>query len=113
MKKTTQARVSGTLDAIVDGLTPGCAWVHRRQRSTWVFRPNPRYNAFSHTTRKGTTYLIIQGLELGKPFWIGQVRKDAVFTMERALRAREIEFENGGRYIFPNAEVDRQEEATQ
>ena len=112
MKKTTQARVSGTLDAIVDGLT-GCAWVHRRQRSTWMFRPDPRLNVLSHTTRKGTTYLIIQGLELGKPFWIGQVRKDAVFTMERALRAREIEFENGGRYIFPNAEVDRQEEATQ
>jgi hypothetical protein len=82
------------LNRIVRDCFTDCAWLHRRQRTTWLFQPDPRYGRLSHTTRAGTTYVIVPGLEDGKPFWIGQVAKNAVFTVESYLRAREIEFAN-------------------
>lgn len=71
-----------------------------------MFCPDPRYRALSHTTRLGRTYLIIPGLQDGKPFWVGKVAGSSVLTVERYLRAREIEFANGGRYVFPNATME-------
>ena len=81
-----------------------CAWVHRCGKTSWLFEPDSRHNnTLSHTTRNGTTYLIEEGVSAGKPFWIGELTKDGkiVFTVEKSLRATEIEFGNGGRYIFP------------
>jgi hypothetical protein len=77
------------------------AWVHRKGKSTWMFQPDPIYGKLAHTTRNGTTYLIMDGLQEGKPFWIGEVTGKTIFTVEKYLRAREIEFSNGGRYVFP------------
>jgi hypothetical protein len=91
-----------SLDPLVRESFADCAWLHRKHKPTWLFRPDPRYGQLAHTTRAGTVYLIMPGLHSGKPFWIGQVASKSVFTVEREIRAREIEFANGGKYIFPN-----------
>lgn len=101
--KSQQTPPGGSDDRLVRESFAGCAWLHRRGKPTWMFRPDPRYRSLSHTTRSGTVYLIMPGVHEGKPFWIGQVEGDTVFTVEKHLRSREIEFSNGGRYIFPNA----------
>ena len=95
----------GSVDRPVGGSFANCAWVHRRGKPTWLFRPDPVHRALSHKTRSGTVYLIMVGVVIGKPFWIGRVHHNIVFTVEKEIRARDIEFSNGGRYIFPNVEV--------
>jgi len=96
-------------DSLVQESFADCAWLHRKHKSTWLFRPDARYGQLAHTTRAGTVYLIMPGLHSGKPFWVGQVAGKSVFTVEREIRAREIEFANGGKYIFPNATGERPE----
>ncbi len=90
------------LQDVVQESFADCAWLHRKGKPTWLFRPDPRYRRLSHTTKAGTVYLIESALHSGKPFWIGRVAGKTVFTSEREIRAKEIEFANGGRYIFPN-----------
>lgn len=77
-------------------------WLHRRDRATWLFTPNQRYRQWVHITRKGTVYAVIPGLKHGKPFWVGRLSNGIWYTVERELRAREIEFSGGGRYLFPD-----------
>jgi len=86
----------------------GSAWLHRNGRSTWEFKPEGCYGDLIHRTSKGTVYAIILGKSCDKPFWIGRLGKssggsDVWLTCERELRARSIEFENGGDYLFPVA----------
>jgi hypothetical protein len=80
----------------------GCAWLHRRGKSTWMFEPNAKYGELVHVTRNGGVYAIIAGHKYGKPFWIGKLINDSWCTVENHLRSREIEFEDGGRYVFPS-----------
>jgi hypothetical protein len=103
MKNQSESKASEhSVDRPVRESFAHCAWLHRKGKPTWLFRPDPRYGQLSHTTRAGTVYLIEPGLHSGKPFWIGQVSGKTIFTVERELRSQEIEFANGGRYIFPN-----------
>jgi hypothetical protein len=83
------------------------AWLHRRQKSIWVFEWSDKYQAFVHTTSRGTMYAILR--DQYKPFWIGRLFPDANDSMsavkcEDHLRATFIDFENGGRYYFPGGE---------
>jgi hypothetical protein len=80
------------------------AWLHRRQKSTWVFEWSSEHDAFVHTTSRGTTYLIKR--DHWKPFWVGRISQSpsgarVCYTCENELRATFIDFENGGRYYFP------------
>jgi len=84
------------------------AWLHRRGRKTWLFELPSEYvghlysGHLMYRTNKGTIYAIIDGHCYGKPYWIGRLIENAWCTYERILRAESIEFENGGRYIFPD-----------
>ena len=80
-----------------------CAWLHRHGKSTWLFQPNAKYGELVHITRTGTVYAIIAGHKHGKPFWVGKRINEAWCTIERYLLSREIEFEGGGRYLFPTS----------
>lgn len=82
------------------------AWLHRRGKKTWMFYPSTVYGELVHITNNGTVYAILAGHKYGKPFWIGKlVTHDAGYTswitVESELRARSIEFEYGGDYVFP------------
>lgn len=84
------------------------AWLHRRGKSTWMFEPSQLYGEFVHKTAKGTVYAIIGGHKHGKPFWVGRLCESADgrkfwATCEAELRARSIEFEDAGEYVFPSA----------
>jgi hypothetical protein len=67
-----------------------------------LFVPTPKYQQLVHITSKGTVYAIMPGHTYGKPFWIGRLIDGRWCTAERELRAREIEFDGGGRYLFPD-----------
>jgi len=78
------------------------AWLYRRDRTTWLFKADMLYGGkLVHITRAGNVYAIFAGHEFGKPFWIGRLHGKSWLTAENELRATEIEFENGGRYMFP------------
>lgn len=77
------------------------AWLHRNGKKTWRFVPDPKYGELVHVTRSGAVYAILAGHKLGKPFWIGRLQDRSWLTCENHLRARSIEFANGGEYVFP------------
>jgi hypothetical protein len=82
------------------------AWLHRRQRPTWMFEPNAKYGELIHRTGKGTVYAILADHKHGKPFWVARLHVDeggrqSWFTVEARLRSRSIEFEDAGTYTFP------------
>jgi hypothetical protein len=82
------------------------AWLHRRQRPTWMFEPSKLYGRLVHKTNKGTVYAIMQGIYIGKPFWVARLSIDGSgrqswFTVEAELQATSIEFEDAGIYTFP------------
>ena len=91
--------------------TDHAAWVYRRGKPTWMFLPDRVVHALIHTTRRGTKYVIVPGLASGNPFWIARIitekssvggsRVFSTVNATRAIRAYEIEFANGGRYLFP------------
>lgn len=80
------------------------AWLHRKNKSTWMFEPCKIHRKLVHRTKYGKTYAIFDGMADGKPFWIGQlVEQDGKkywCTVEKELRAINIEFEGAGRYSF-------------
>jgi hypothetical protein len=78
------------------------AWLHRRGKSTWMFEPSQYYGELVHITRRGTVYAILAGHKYGKPFWVARLCDGAWCTVERELRARSIEFEDAGEYVFPS-----------
>ena len=72
-----------------------------------MFEPSQRYEELVHETSRGTVYAIFADHKFGKPFWIGRLSdlKDGRKfweTYERELRARSIEFEDAGEYVFPS-----------
>lgn len=82
------------------------AWLHRNGKTTWMFEPSQRYGELVHITSIGTVYAILAGHKYGKPFWVGRLCESADgsefwATCEAELRARSIEFENAGEYVFP------------
>lgn len=77
------------------------AWLHRRGKPTWMFEPSKVFDELVHITAKGTAYAIIADHKRSKPFWVGRLIGTAWCTCERELRARSIEFESTGEYIFP------------
>jgi hypothetical protein len=87
----------------VDAVVMQRAWLHRRGKSTWMFEPSQRYGELVHITRNGTVYAILAGHKHGKPFWVARLCDGAWCTVERELRARSIEFEDAGDYVFPSA----------
>ena len=78
------------------------AWVHRKGRKTWMFESSEDSKVMTHTTNKGTTYAIMNGMNCGKPFWIGKMSACgvALYTVEKELGSTYIEFEYGGEYWF-------------
>lgn len=82
---------------------PEQAKLIRRDRASWVFTWDNTYQAFTHTTNKGTLYVIMESLgrSYSKPFWIARVINRKACTCEHELRAESIEFEGGGKYVFP------------
>jgi hypothetical protein len=77
------------------------AWLHRNQRSTWKFEFDPAVGLLVHRTKSGNTYAIMQSSPgESKPIWIGRRYNDTWFTCERELRARSVEFEVWGSYVF-------------
>ncbi|MBU1621843.1 MAG: hypothetical protein KJ604_20495 [Gammaproteobacteria bacterium] len=78
------------------------AWLHRKRKLPWMFEPDKLHGMLVHKTR-ANTYAIIEGHKCGKPFWVGLLTPDkkAWITVEKHLGAHYIEFEGGGKYIFP------------
>ena len=68
-----------------------------------MFEPSQKYGELVHITRSGTVYAILASHKQGKPFWIGRLCNGAWCTTERELRARSIEFEDAGEYVFQPA----------
>lgn len=81
------------------------AWLHFMGKvRVWEFAWEHEAQAFCHTTRRGNEYRIIFEPPFAfKPIWIGRVSPGGkhLYTVERQLRASDIEFENGGRWVFP------------
>lgn len=82
------------------------AWLHRHKRPTWKFEYDPTYRKLTYITSRRTVYTICPDLSVGIAFWIARrfvnaAGADVWITSERELRARYIEFEDGGLYLFP------------
>ena len=78
------------------------AWLHRRDGYCWEFTANEQTSGLlCHKTRYGTVYAIFEDVGIGKPFWVGRLHDKSWLTWEGRLGARRIEFENGGKYVFP------------
>lgn len=81
-------------------------WLHRHGEKTWQFEWNDDAKAFRYTSRAGTVYQIFIDSVVCpyKPIWVGRMvlnqGKPVWITDEARLRARQIEFENGGTYDF-------------
>jgi hypothetical protein len=90
---------------------PARAWLHRRNKPTWVFQASKRYGELVHVTRQGTVYRICRGDSVEQPYWVRKLVGGQWQPAEREARARAIEFEHGGGYIFPQAYVARQKVA--
>jgi hypothetical protein len=95
-------------EASVQSVVMQRAWLHRRRKSTWMFEPSQVYGELVHVTRSGTVYAIMAGHKCGKPFWVARLKDDGKgsrswVTVEAELRARSIEFEDAGEYVFPSA----------
>lgn len=79
------------------------AILHRGTRPSWEFAPSQRYGELVHIMRAGAACAIIADHKHGKPFWIGRlVDARAWVTVEDRIGAESIEFECGGRYLFPS-----------
>ena len=76
------------------------AWLHRRGKRTWHFTPNPKLSGLCHTTRNGTTYAISCDWPYGT-FQILRLDNCEWCVATHELRARSIEFADGGVYTFP------------
>lgn len=78
------------------------SWLHRRGRKTWMFESSKDCKVMSHTTNRGSTYAIMDGMNCGIPFYIAKLSGDkvALFIVDKEIGAMSIEFENGGKYIF-------------
>jgi hypothetical protein len=77
------------------------AWLHRKGKSTWMFEPCPKYGQLVHKTNRGSVYAIIASHGRGVPFWIGKWHNGVWLRCDGHLRARSIEFEDAGKYVFP------------
>lgn len=91
--------------APVDAVVMQRAWLHRRGKSTWMFEPSQLYGELIHKTAKGTVYAIFAAHKRGNPFWVGRLCDSADghkfwATCGAKLRARSIEFEDAGEYVF-------------
>jgi len=77
------------------------AWLHRKGRKSWLFKPSVKYGELVHTTNRGTIYAIKAGHKYVKPFWIARLLEDQKWiAYEAKLRAASIEFEGAGVYYF-------------
>lgn len=78
------------------------AWLHRKDGPCWEFSTSKESDGLLvHKTMHGTIYRIFNGVDIGKPFWIGRLHDQSWYTCEKTIRAKKIEFDNGGEYLFP------------
>ena len=77
-------------------------WLHRHGRPSWKFAFNERSGFYEYETR-ANVYRI--RLDNRNGYWVAKPMRDAEgncwITCEHELRARSIEFESGGEWIFP------------
>jgi len=71
----------------------------RRDRAPWAFTYSPIYGELVRCTRSNV-YAILHTPH-SKPFWVARRQGSVWLTVESALRADRIEFDNGGVYVFP------------
>lgn len=74
--------------------------LHRNGGSPWKFKWSSTRGAFRHITQYGLTYVIVKPFRK-HGFSIAIVRKTGwTMNQQKKLKARYIEFADGGRYVF-------------
>ena len=83
------------------------ATLFRRNGPAWRFEWEA--GSLVHRTRRGNVYLILIGLRIGKPFWIGREtsRGSTVFTAEADIGAEYVQFDNGSEFWFGGKQNDK------